>query len=414
MKRIQLTAAAALALVWISCCIGPGHAVPEDTNGGDSTSETQDPVVVVDTTVLMCGIEYPEGYDWRRDTAYGRVTASIVLFRDGGRTLTVPAGGRISPHTDMHYLMDDGHLYSQGMSGGRTYIFRDGEEYVSYEGEEILCGLCIVDGEVYTLGQSRLGEGFSYRRNGKKLTSSAHGHIAGQMNSNPHYRTGALYTDSGHMYFTYWELNEEGRYGWTLVEDGSGSLLHLDAAPSDIFDIRVIDGEVHWLSAAPRTRSCMLNTGATELAVNPSGSEARLCSLGPRGSYGLLVSGQSRSGSGGWNTFRWSHAIGYRPSPGRSYYYAGEEGLGEIHLTQNGSMTVSQPASTHAKIPGSGYYFPTFRDGFMAGGHVFLGLNPSDREGKVGCWNDGILNEVDINGFLSDILVILTPKEKED
>ena len=33
--------------------------------------------------LYVSGISYPEGYDWRRDTAYGRVECNIFLMRDG-------------------------------------------------------------------------------------------------------------------------------------------------------------------------------------------------------------------------------------------------------------------------------------------------------------------------------------------
>ncbi len=48
-----------------------------------------------DTVLFACGVEWPEDYDWRRDSCAGAVRGKLVLFRKGclpGRcNATVPS-----------------------------------------------------------------------------------------------------------------------------------------------------------------------------------------------------------------------------------------------------------------------------------------------------------------------------------
>ena len=45
-----------------------------------------------DTLVYVSAVEFPEDYDWQRDTAYGTVPCRVSLFLEGERILSVPAG----------------------------------------------------------------------------------------------------------------------------------------------------------------------------------------------------------------------------------------------------------------------------------------------------------------------------------
>lgn len=394
----------------MTACEGVEPEMPGDD--GEITEPTV-PETILDTVVLICGAEYPQAYDWKRDTAYGRVTADMVLFRDGERTLTISTGGSsgLSPHPDMHYLMDDGHLYSQGQPGSSTRLFRDGKEFITYKGYELIRGLAVVGDDIYTLGQSRSGEGFSYRKNGKALLSRSSGHIVGQMNSNPHYPTGALYTDSGQLHFSYWEQKDDGQYLWTLVTDGVEKQLHFKCSPSELFDIRVIDGDVYRLMSTPGTRSCVLITGATEISVSVKNTAVRLCSPGPDGRGGVIVTGENQYSSGIWNSFVWSHAQGTSLSLGRSFYYPGDKGLCEVSFTFGSEFSVSRQSSSNVHVRGDGVYFPSFRNGMQVGGQLHLAINPPGQEERPGYWSDRKWRQLELNGYLNGIQVLLVEKK---
>ena len=179
----------------------------------------------LDTAVFMTAVSFPDDYDWRRDTSLGNVRGSIELYRNGEKMVSVPAGpgSRVSLDPDLHHLVE-GHLYTESCTDNETFIGKDGEVLFSYPGRELLCGLLVENGDVYTLGQNRSGAGFSLRCNGKEILSRKDGFIAVHMSDNPDYPTGALYRDSGHLYFSYWEpgLSGNGRF-WDIMEDGEGT-----------------------------------------------------------------------------------------------------------------------------------------------------------------------------------------------
>lgn len=414
MKDFTWLTAAIILMGVLTNCIGAEHATIEKDEIEDA--DTLESKYVIDTVVTLCGIEYPDGYDWKRDTAYGKVNTDIVLFRNDERMLTIHTGGTtgLSTHEDMHFFLEDGHLYSIGSSKGNMVIFRDGSELFDYKGQEMITGMVVDGDDVYTLGQNRSGDGFSYRRNGKSILTHEKGHIAGQMNSNPHYRTGALYRDSGQISFMFWSKDAKGEYKWTLVTDGAERELSLNCDPGELFDIRYIGGEVHRLASTSGTHSCVLITGATELTIGRENLSAKLCSIGPDGSGDIIVTGQFQSNNGSWNSGIWSHAKGFRAGLGTSHYYAGEGGIGELCFLWDGRLSVSQPGKSRVQISGEGVYYPSARNGALVGGNLFLALNPKGDGKMPGYWFDGHWKEVEFNGFLTDIHVELVKKEKED
>ena len=117
-----------------------------------------------DTSVFMTAVEFPPGYDWRRDSSFGEVSGRIVLYRDSVRILEVPAGpGCLAcMDADLHHLID-GHLYTESCTSAGTVVSRDGEMLFSYPGRELLCGMLVEGRDVYTLGRDRSGGGFSLR-----------------------------------------------------------------------------------------------------------------------------------------------------------------------------------------------------------------------------------------------------------
>lgn len=126
--------------------------------------EESEPVTVV------TGVEYPEGYDWNSWGASGMGTPSLVVFRDGKKTLSLPVGRDrlVSEDIDMHRYVD-GHLYTDFSTDSETVISCDGAELFRYSGRERIVFLAVRDGHVLTLGESRDGQGFSSRSDGVPL-----------------------------------------------------------------------------------------------------------------------------------------------------------------------------------------------------------------------------------------------------
>ena len=131
-------------------------------------------------SLMVTAVEYPEGCFWQRDSSGGTGECHISLYCNGSRTVSVPSGAGFpaSHDPDMHRCID-GKLYTDYSDGGRTYVCENGNLLFSYEGREMLCGFLIKDGDIYTLGQNRSGEGLSFRKNGTMVFSSGTGSVIG-------------------------------------------------------------------------------------------------------------------------------------------------------------------------------------------------------------------------------------------
>lgn len=173
-----------------------------------------------DTVVLMSGVRVPDGYDWQKDTAIGIGHAEIVLYRNLEEVLSFPTGYAecASTDPDSHHLIG-GHLYTEFSTTDLTVVKRDGEKLISYEGREYLVGLIERYDGIYTLGHSRSGDGFSFRRNGQVILERPSGTVFGSFQESTYPETGALYEDGGKLYFSYM-AESAGVSSAHLVEDG--------------------------------------------------------------------------------------------------------------------------------------------------------------------------------------------------
>jgi len=309
-----------------------------DGGGGSSTP------VLMDTSVFVTAVEFPEGYDWRRDSSYGAVSGSLALYRDGERILSLPAGPgcRASLDPDLHHLVD-GHLYTESCIGGETVIAVDGTDLFSYPGREFLCGLLIEGTDVYTLGQNRSGSGFSLRRNGEELFSSSNGTVSSHISDNPQYPGGALYRDGGHLYFSYCRPLAEGSASrlWFIVEDGRETAVDVDT--EGMYDIRVQDGEIRIL---PRAN--------------------------------------------GYQWERWSYTDGRWEAT--------------VMVYKDGNVIVSAPFDPSKRYYLNFSLLFSFRNACLSGKHFYIGVNPPDRGESPSLWRDGETSfRLDINGFITSV-----------
>lgn len=124
------------------------------------------------------GFDYPEGYDWKTDSAVGEVRCSLIVFANGVPMMKIPVGSEyeVSPDPDMHRMIA-GDVYTDYSTDSETVIKRNGETLFRYEGREMMIGMDVVEDDVYTLGQSRSGQGFSYRKNGELIYKNQAGSL---------------------------------------------------------------------------------------------------------------------------------------------------------------------------------------------------------------------------------------------
>nr|CAP07658.1 hypothetical protein [uncultured rumen bacterium] len=299
-----------------------------------------------DTVLYMTAVEFPEGYDWRRDTSFGEIDGRLVLYRDSVRILEVPAGPGtpVSLDPDLHHFVD-GHIYTESCTDEETVIGRDGEQIFSYPGRELLCGLLAEGEDVYTLGRSRSGAGFSLRRNGEELFSRLDGGIAAQFSSNPSYLSGALYCDGGHMYFSYWlPLDEEGEIKlWYVYEDGAGS--RVTVPDGRMYDIRIRDG-------------------------TPDISLIKTSAIGV-------------------------------------YSYCEGTWKDVVAVSKEGRLTIYTPLWPTSHYIDRPMLFLSFRNACLSGHRLYIAMNPTDTDERPFIWRDGeVLYHLDLNGFVTEVSAV--------
>ena len=202
------------------------------TAGNDSTGSPVAPRK--DTLMYLSAVRFPVDYDWKKDSAYGAVTAELVLMCNYHDVLSIPVGPHVSAAADRHHIVD-GHLVTEFQASSRTYIGIDGKELISMEGRHVLMGVLEHEGTLYTLTRPVTGEGFCLMANGSTVLSKGEGKLYGSMAEPSYSPNGALYLDAGKVCFCF---ASNGRA--FMAADGVESQIG-DLAAS-IHDARMIDG----------------------------------------------------------------------------------------------------------------------------------------------------------------------------
>ena len=158
----------------------PFGNVSEGIWGGPVQDSGQESV----QTCYMTVLDYQKGYDWRADCERESVKCSLVVYVNGAPVMKIPVGSEyhVSADADTHRIID-GHLYTDYSTDSETIIKMDGKEIFRYPGRESLCGLEVHDEDVYTLGQNRDGDGFTFRKNGEMLLERVMGSVLSPMRS---------------------------------------------------------------------------------------------------------------------------------------------------------------------------------------------------------------------------------------
>lgn len=139
---------------------------------------------ILDSSRPVCcvtAVEYPGGYDWRKNPDGTEVRCSLVVFADGIPAMRFPVGDgyEISPDPEAHRLVQ-GHLYTFFSNNGESVVMKDGSPMFRYEADEVLLDMLVRDGDVHTLAAKGSG-GFAYRKNGKPLVERGTGDLFGKL-----------------------------------------------------------------------------------------------------------------------------------------------------------------------------------------------------------------------------------------
>lgn len=350
-----------------------------------------DPVVASgDTSVFVSGVRVPLGYDWQRDTAIGLGRGELVLFKDMMEVLAMPTGYDecVSTDPDTHHIIQ-GHLYSEFSTLERTVVKRDGGTVLEYEGREFLVGLLEKDGEFYTLGCLRSGDGFTYRKNGEILLKVEDGLPYGSFLDSSYPETGALYLDGSKMYFAY----SSNRFGKSshIVEDGKDNLIDAFAQGVSIEDVKMIGGKLYCAGIVPGSGNLQYRNYVGNLTTESSyvWSSCRVVGSANNVKYG----GTGR----------------YRYASGASTLLLAAD-TGTVSVKDSGDWFFCLDGDALYLNPSSyaGYYFFSRSCVTYCGGKAYEALTPQDGSSpfmRVGGKEYGI----DLNGFLTAVGVLVSP-----
>jgi hypothetical protein len=348
----------------------------------------------------VTGLDYPEGYDWRSDSENGTVKCSLVVFADGVPAMKVAVGNEyhVSPDPDMHRVIK-GHLYTDFSTDDETVVKKDGQEIFRYPGREMICGMAVKDGDIYTLGQSRSGEGFSYRKNGVSIIGRDAGRVFPR-----------LQNDNDTLSFAFSEEVEsaEGSIGrYYHVINGRVQQVAVRDDVRKVWDIMFHEGGTCYLADMTGISAPVIVSSKGMRAMElSSGMKPVTCRLIPAGRTTALESIYIGSGMS-WSSGLWKDGRIYKLFPAGmtvGSLCTWDDGICCVLNSSlpSGGGTIFRCGETFP-IP-AGYISMGGETMSMVDGILHVGLS-SLKGGRPVIWKDGNIHELKINGFICSLTV---------
>ena len=345
-------------------------------------------------------LDYQDGYDWRADSEKGSVKCSLVVFSDGAPVMKVPVGDayEVSPDPDMHRIVS-GHLVTDYATDEETIVKVDGVESFRYYGRDIIKGVLIRDGNLYTLGQSRSGDGFSLRINGEVVIERDNGYVLGN-----------LYEDGDSICFAFAERvisagSEIERY--YDVVNGEVVQVGIRNDIRKVWDVLNRGGKRFVLASLTGIRSPVIIVEDKLVAIETVASSSVLsCRLFPMGQecgvegiYSFMSKYQYSAlwlGSALYKAFDVSHVISSLSSSddGVCCLVNPVGALDKGVIFRNGEEFHMPP----------GYAAMGDVCAVMVDGIMHAGLSSVSRKKPV-IWKDGAIDTLNVNGFISGLSV---------
>ena len=350
------------------------------------------------TIIYVTGMDYPDGYDWRADQEKGNVRCSLVVFADGLPMMKVPVGDayETSPDPDMHRMIG-GHLYTDYSTDSTTVIKKDGKEIFRYRGREMICGMAADGNDVYSLAHPCDGAGFTFRKNGRIVLQRHQG-----------YSFGNLYEAGDSVCFAFCEpgpSSADSLDRYYHVVNGKVSQVALREDVRKVWDMAFHKGKICYLaSVAGMPFPVLFISGRMQALKMPLYSRMLTCRI-ISGKDALCVEGlYERPGkpltSGIWM------------EDGQSCLFADGMTVSSICVDVNGVCCVLDGSSAGRSgmicrfgesfdMPEG--YSPSYGSSVkVADGTLHAGLS-SQTGGRPVVWKDGILDTLDINGYIVTI-----------
>lgn len=376
---------------------GAGHKGSGSVIWGDSPGNSSGGGNSIVPVCYMTAADYAKGYDWRADEARETVKCSLVVYVDGIPAMKVPVGEthEICSDPDMHRVID-GHLYTDYASSGQTVIKKNGVFLFSYPGEERLCNMLSRGEDIYTLGESRTGTGFSFRKNGESIVSRENGSLIGSLKSSG---------DS--LNFTFCE--EIRNAGGSIMRYYSvyGSKVSQIALRDDIvcvWDAMQSQDEVIYLASLTGISQPVIVAGDNLTALNmPKEADMISCSMFHAGEKSG-VEGLYKTSDGARYSAIWLNGKCVETFKGLTISALCTDGGGVfcvLNPPSTSSSGVIYRAGEMYEIP-QGYACIGSQSLAVVGGIMYVGLSSQIGENPL-LWKDGQMVSLNVNGYISSV-----------
>lgn len=401
-KKMRRNVVMAMALMASVSCglqeIGGDESGKDDVWLGPGVGISQGNAESVRKTVwYLTGVDYPEGYDWRADAEVGTVKCSLVVYANGVPMMKVPAGDsyETSSAPDMHRVID-GDLYTDYSSDSTTVIKKNGKLLFRYPGREMMVGMAVDGDDVYTLGQSRSGRGFSYRKNGELLFEHPSGRLFDHFEKSA---SGCSFAYSEEI-----SLSERIVERYYIYSEDSVRQIAVREDVKKVWDVLITDGDVQYLASLVGISNPVSVSGddsMTALEVS-QGSSVRSC----RFVHGMpdVVEGVVRQSTGVMTSYIWrSSAVDTMFPLGLmvSSMCSWDDGICCTLTRQKEGAGMISRCGELFQVP-VGYSVMGASPIAVVDGILHVGLT-SSIEGRPAVWKDGEVHPLDFNGFISTI-----------
>lgn len=400
MQRMMVSVC--LSFMALSCGITEiGGNSADRPSGGHiwgGMDSAQEGVSGLHTTCYVTALDYQKGYDWRSDQAVGSVKCSLVVYADNVPVMKLPVGDEyeVSSDPDMHRIVD-GNLYTDYSTDKETVIKKNGRQLFRYLGRESICGFEIIGHDIYTLGQSREGPGFSFRKNGEAVVSREDGYVMGGLVNSGDSLCFAFYeqikTSDGHV----------GRYYASV--GGKVSQIAVRDDIVNIWDALVLRDKVIYIASLVGIPTPVVFDGKSMISLSiPVGATVVSCRFCPSGESYIIETLCRYSNGKGANVLYHNGKV--------AVAFSGDVTVSALTMYDGGIFCAMNPVSSNDAgsiyCSGETYQMP---EGYnvmgddcvnVIDGIMHVGL--SSIEGKCPIiWRDGHIDSLKINGYLSTI-----------
>lgn len=351
----------------------------------------------LESSCYMIGVDYAKRYDWHSDQSRESVKCSLVVYVDGSPVMKVPAGKdmQVSADADMHRVVD-GSLYTDYATDDMTVVKKNGEVLFSYDGPERISDIVVKGQDVFTLGESRKGAGFSLRRNGEVVVSREKGSLIS-----------SLRMDGDSLCFGFCEpirtvTGVIDRY--YAVYGQSVTNLSLREDLDKVWDVCAIDGKVVCLASLKAVAQPVVISGGDVSALNVAkGLTMISCSMFMLDG-GIGVEGVCKGTDGAIKSGIWINNTPLVMFDNMNVSSLCTDGTGVccvLNPVSAGSQGKIYRCGEVFLIP-EGYTCMSSHGVAMVNGILHVGLSSRNGDQPL-LWKDGQLETVSINGYISQI-----------